>query len=185
MVIVPGIGGREDSWADLISRLREAPELLDTQWHFVDLRLKVTSRQSAQEISTRVLAELLEQWTLCGRPQEVWLFGASIGGLVVRRAYLDALRDRRLVELTAAVRRIVLFAGINRGINVIDPEGRGSLLLRLTGWLYRVVPPMRGLLVNDVLRGSAFVTNLRIEWIRQFAKPQFGRPAVIQFLPGA
>lgn len=184
VLVVPGIGGREARWKGLLDRLRKEPAFQDTQVHFVDLRLGIATRRSAQEISTQVLAALREKWTLCGRPAETWLFGASVGGLVIRRAYLDALRDPQMKELADSVRRIVLFAGINRGINVVDPVGRGSLVLRFTGWLYRVVPLMRAFLVNDILRGSSFVTNLRIEWIRQFAHPDFHRPTVIQFLPG-
>jgi len=93
----------------------------------------------------------------------------SLGGVLIRQAYLlasgmyPAYNQSPWYEY---VRRLVLFASPNRGL---DPTQ--SLILRMlmafekaTSFSLRRLMPLQ-----DFIRGSAFITNLRIDWIRHFS----------------
>ena len=84
----------------------------------------------------------------------------------MREAYLHAAEEtpgRNSAEWIQFVSRIVLFASVNRGIVT-----RRILWLRFVAWLARNVPILSSLRVVDLYRGSSFLTNLRIKWIRYF-----------------
>jgi len=100
-----------------------------------------------------------------GRPREITLVGHSIGGLLARYAYLaarggfgDAPR-----EWASQVRRIVLLATPNRGLAIsrlpVSMRWGAAILATLS----------RGFTLEDVVQGSAFLTNLRVQWLRQVA----------------
>src|SRR5206468_1446840 len=117
---------------------------------------------------------------------EIILVGHSLGGLLVRQAYLfanglDPL-DSEPRDWTGAVKRILLFASVNRGVNIIDPEGRFSLRLKLLRLAFRYLPFLRKLLVYDLMRGSNFITNLRIQWIRFFDSLDDQAPLIVLLL---
>ena len=76
----------------------------------------------------------------------------------------------------AAVSRIVLLGAPNRGLR------RLPWALRPLDWLVRLVPLFPAFTYQDMMFGSAFVTNLRIDWIRHFCGPGTHRPLVIQLL---
>jgi alpha-beta hydrolase superfamily lysophospholipase len=105
----------------------------------------------------------------------VVLLGHSMGGMVVRSAYLNGLE--RGMPWAAAVSRIVLFASPNRGFSRerLSPLERAAMLL--------LGVPLRLSLI-DLRAGSPFVTDLRIRWIRAFARMEAeGRaPYVVQLL---
>jgi len=98
----------------------------------------------------------------------VVLIGHSLGGLLVRRAYLEALR--RQDSWAGSVDRILLLAAPNRGTLAISRSrwlAVGDALARSYGV---------GKLIQATYRGSPFVVNLRLDWIREFrtlAAPPF------------
>ena len=110
--------------------------------------------------------------------ERVILIGHSVGALLVRKAYLygrgsteDHPINRGPTHPHSWVRkvdRIILMAGMNRGLS-LSPKPKnmkwykyvisklGILIGRLTG---------TGKLIRSVERGSPFVANLRVQWIR-------------------
>ncbi|WP_330309834.1 MULTISPECIES: hypothetical protein [unclassified Streptomyces] len=123
-----------------------------------------------------------EQWLRGGGYDDVVLTGHSLGGLLARQAYLLGLdtdgEGRSPRPWAEKVSRIVLFASLNRGIEVSFAR---RWWLPPLAWFSRVVPGLRHWLVQDVLRGSDFVTNLRISWIREL-NARDHPPLVTQFL---
>jgi hypothetical protein len=92
-----------------------------------------------------------------------------MGSLLVRQAYLQSAgrdpRQPRTIRWSDHVSRIVLLAGIGRGVDQ-EEHGRWSWALRIG----RFVPLIRSSVMYDVLRGADFVTDVRIAWIRHFAE---------------
>ncbi len=90
----------------------------------------------------------------------------TAGGLVARQTYLlaaGAVPGESEQEWARRVVRIVLLASVNRGL---DPKRR--LWIRMIAWTSRVLPFLPRLRAQDLLRGSRFLTNLRVNWIRHF-----------------
>lgn len=120
------------------------------------------------------LAAQLQQWDEVaarrGDPYEaIVLVGNSIGALVVRWAWLYGAGAFSTVEAkpwAAKVERIVLVAGINRGLDTRRDHRPSTLVTRLlislTSWL--------GFTWRDALAGAPFVTNLRLTWMRFLAE---------------
>ncbi len=97
-----------------------------------------------------------------------------MGALLVRQAYLIALgsssKHIRGKPWANKVSRMVLLAGINRGLKLsIEQKLLAALLLP------------GPCLLRDLLVGSDFVTNLRLWWIKKLAA-QPRRPLVVQVL---
>jgi len=118
------------------------------------------------------------------------LIGHSLGALLARKLYVaacgeissapledvfaesgDRTTDGRLAarEWAPRVSRLILLAGTNRGWQINHHMGRaraslwrlGLVVSRVTRLLRRREP-----LITSVRRGAAFVTQLRIQWIR-------------------
>ncbi len=127
--------------------------------------------------------------------RKVILIGHSLGTLIIRKAYIygkGSTEDHPIPrsnatpsDWVAAVERIVLLAGMNRGWSFhIRPTHMSFVrwivillwhrLVRLTG---------TGRLVRGAQRGSPFVSNLRIQWIRLTWSPVPLAP-VFQLLGG-
>lgn len=124
-------------------------------------------RTYAQELRIQ-LDDIHEQ---CGG--EVVLVGHSIGGLLVRSAWLEALEKKS--AWAGAVTRIALLAAPNRGTLAI----KRSIVLRICNALATSFGVAR--LIQSVYRGAPFVVNLRISWIRQFSNLS-SPPAVYQLI---
>lgn len=183
VVVVSSIMDDASSWDSLVSRLRTLPGYGDElcHWEFIPHGARWYRPGSAGRLAREVAARIHQRWMADGGYDEVVLVGHSIGGLLVRQAYLvglgsgDPTQRRPWAE---RVNRIVLFASLNRGFEVSFER---ALWLPPMAWLARVLPGVRGLLVHDVLRGSEFITNLRVSWISTVntrARP----PLIVQFL---
>ncbi len=181
VVIVPAIRGRVSSWEPLLARLKAAPQLRHASWVRWDHGQGVRSSVSARKIALSLCARVDAEWAKAGGYDDVVLIGHSLGGLIVRQAFLFARgNDARACQLKAwgeRISRIALFAAINRGLS---PQS--ALQFRLASWLISVAPWLDRYLAFQVLQGSDFVTNLRIEWIRHFASLGQKAPAVVQLL---
>ena len=106
---------------------------------------------------------------------EVVLIGHSLGGLLLRRAWLEGLDDER--SWAGLVSRIVLLAAPNRGTTATDR----SWALWLGDALVRSFRVAR--LIQGVYRGAPFVVDLRIDWIRRFSAMK-NPPLVAQIIGG-
>ena len=196
-MVVPATTGASHSWEPLLAKLRREPGLADgtdANWHYWDHGSHWCSFAHAADLSRQLREELDLLWVTCEGLDDIILIGHCMGGLLIRQAYLEALgigfTERLHSPWAERVSRIVLIATPNRGFSKISPS-RNVLWLAPLAWLIRAIPmdrlirflpPVRSLLVSDIMRGSAFVTNLRIEWIRYFFEYPRSAPTIVQML---
>jgi hypothetical protein len=182
-------GGSSDmrTYRPLLDRLLAEPELAGSDLLLYDHHVVRLTTSRAEEIALRLRAEIDAQWISAGAYDDVVLAGHSMGSLFLRRAYLLAAggdpREPETAPWASAVSRIVLLAGIGRGV---DAELRGGWAPVLRAGRY--VPFIRQSIMYDVLRGSDFVTNVRVGWIRHMAelarRADTTRPPVVVQLVG-
>jgi pimeloyl-ACP methyl ester carboxylesterase len=175
IVYVPGLGENPDRIDGLYKRLK--PELgTKTRLYKHDEPLSLFSRgtlaESCDDLAWRIDAAVNFYTAVDDEDvDDVILIGHSIGGLMIRYAYLKAIAMGRDQEQGAhawakRVNRIVLLAAPNRGFD----------LMRLS-WLKRQAARMLAALpvkftCKDALMGSAFVSDLRIRWIRELTSAE-------------
>lgn len=183
VVVVPSIHDRTEPWDGLVERLKMLPGYDDAtcHWHRTHHGARWRKPGRAKDFATELAADIHQQWVAGGGYDSVVLVGHSLGGVLVRHAYLHALgtfdeSDRR--DWAHAVERVVLFASLNRGIEV---SVRRRWWLPTVAWFGRVLPFTRRWLVFDLLRASAFITNLRIAWLREI-NTMPSPPLMVQYL---
>jgi pimeloyl-ACP methyl ester carboxylesterase len=166
VVLVPGFNGYSSKWKDLRVRLDQEREFVGAEWlefnHHTRRRVFGSLEQLAQQLDGLISAYWIEK----GGFDEVILVGHSIGGLIVRQTYLlamGAVQETQQSVWAYRVVRIVLMASVNRGLDLSR-----NFWYRAAAWLIRNVPFLPHLYVEDMLRGSTMLTNLRINWIRFF-----------------
>lgn len=181
VVLVPGLGQKTIAWGPLIDALEEEGTLGNAHWLRFDHHAGPMSFTPALQIVRELAASIKGCWEAEGGFSEVVLVGHSIGGVLIREAYLIGCRvddpDVGPQPWAERVRRIVLLASINRGF---DPDRR--LWTRLAVRMTQLVRGRNFPLVGNVLRGSPFITNLRIRWIRHMAHLGPRAPNVVQVL---
>jgi pimeloyl-ACP methyl ester carboxylesterase len=116
---------------------------------------------SADDIASSLKGEL--QGLLRREPKSrLILVGHSLGGVLVRRATLD-LYGENPSDLDRII-RLVLLSSTNRGFEPVTlSQGVGRQLADLL----RYHPP-----ILDGLRGSTWITKLRIDWLEKFGGVQ-------------
>lgn len=180
VVLVPGIGVGFSGWSSLVRRLKDEPALQGAKWFCWDHKSTVLSRTTPASLAVDLRASIDQEWSAYGPFDDILLAGHSMGGLLVRQAYLLGCGAdhsiKRRSDWADKVSRIILFSGLNRGI-----EPTRSLSFRLAVRFARALPPFRTCWWH-LIRGSDFVTNLRIQWIRYFATPHLRMPVVVQLL---
>ena len=127
--------------------------------------------------------------------RKIILIGYSMGALLVRKAYVygrGSEEDRPGSpdftppnEWTNQVERIILLAGLNRGWSFEErPSSMSPVLYVSTRYL--LLPLARALPAGRILkaieRGSPFVANLRVQWIRLIQKNRNRVAPVVQLL---
>ncbi|HEY3113276.1 MAG TPA: hypothetical protein VGJ62_06285 [Gemmatimonadaceae bacterium] len=151
----------------VLERLVREPELAGSDLLLFEPRAGRLSTGPADRLASLLRAQIDAQWVRAGGYDDVILAGSSLGSLLIRQAYLTsagAVPNRpTTVPWSDRVSRIVLLAGLGRGIN-IENEGEWKWVLRVG----RYVPLIRESLVYDQLRGAEFITGIRIAWIRYF-----------------
>ena len=181
VVVVPAWMGDPAKWTPLVERLRAEHELEGSDWLIWDYSYGPVSRASAKRIAHSLGASIHQKWVESGGYDEILVLAHSFGGLLARQAYLLACKQEpgftEEWPWQRSVTRIVLFAAINRGV---DP--RNKWRLRIINWMTSHIPWFTGLLVREMMRGSDFVTNLRIQWIRYFHELGERAPIVVQLL---
>ena len=164
---VPGLNAAATTAAvSLLDRLRAEPGHADDLVWVYPERIRTLSRGGLAG-RARELGERIDwYWDGNGRPDEIVLIGHSIGGLLLRYAYLTALGGfgDPPREWAHRVQRIVLLATPNRGVAI----SRLRWPLRWGVALFAAVGP--GFTLEDGIQGSPFLTNLRVQWIRQLAQ---------------
>jgi alpha-beta hydrolase superfamily lysophospholipase len=173
VVLVPSLVQTTWNWRELIERLRNDPVFsagIKTDWLCFDHHLGYDSRGHLSSYAKSLAAEIDGYWRRRGGYKEVVLVGHSVGGLLVREAYVlgrgwDPAESFEPMPWADSVSRIVLFASTNRGFDV--GEFRSLAILRAA---FRWLPTFSTghLVVEDILNGADFISNLRISWIKNF-----------------
>lgn len=120
------------------------------------------------------------------------LIGHSIGSLIIRKAFVFGMgsTEDHPIPLriepkpwTQMVERIVLLAGMNRGWTLSPRPKHMSIFRKLLLMLGLLLGRLTqtGRLFRRAQRGSPFVANLRIQWVR-LAQSRVLLPPVIQLL---
>ncbi len=115
------------------------------------------------------------------------LIGHSMGDLLSRQAYLNAADREIPFEWSNKVTKIISMAGINRGWStsskVERPNRAKRMLWRLgqfIGWI-----TFTGHMADSLSKGSPFVADLRVQWMRFIKKREDSRtplPLVAQII---
>ena len=181
IVLSPGMSGY-DGWDPLIQRLSAEPELHGAEWCRWEHGKRWYSGGTLEQLAHELRADIDRQWVEGGPYDDVILVGHSMGGTLVRMAYLLACGEDPVAPQpspwAARVSRIILFAGVGRGL---DPER--TFALRAFHWLNRVVIPARFRRLTWALhRGSATLADLRTQWIRRMQTLGANTPVVVQLL---
>ena len=174
-VYVPGLMGGVEGFQPVVDRLEE-DESWDGRYLPFDSRIRLWTRRRFADAATELARYVETQWS----GEDVVLMGHSLGGLVVRHAYLQGLGEygpEVRHEWAGCVRRLVLFAAPNRGISRERLKRRHHAAVRAVGTFWP-------LSLLDIRAGAPFVTDLRIRWMRTFARLEDeGRdPYVVQLL---
>lgn len=168
LVYVPGLGLEPSRSAALLGRLRRD---LGPGWRVVrwEHGLRPLSTQRMEDVARR-LAVQVRTWAGdngVGDPvDEVVLIGHSVGGLLVRQAFLSdaglaGVRRESPWPWTNKVSRLVLLGSPNAGFHT----HRLPLLLRPA---FAVVAGVRALTAEQLQAGSPFITELRLRWVDAF-----------------
>ena len=170
VVLVPGFMGRCSRWAHLRAQLEHEPGFAprEAQWLDFDHHSNWSSVGRMEELALQLRARIEAEWIKAGGFNDVILVGHSMGGLIVRQAYLlasGAVPGEEASRWASRVSRVVLMASLNRGV-----ELKRAPWLRVIAWIVRILPFVPHLRVTDVIRGSDFLTGLRINWIRHFGE---------------
>jgi alpha-beta hydrolase superfamily lysophospholipase len=178
-VIVQGLSGagRPPNLDPLLERLKADPAVTGdiTKWYIYPHRAAALGFRRLISFATDLAAQINQVWITENDLDDVVLLGHSVGGLLVRQAYLAAI-ERGLTWATK-VSRIVLLAAPNRGILPLP------IYLQPLHWFIRLFLFWLKLTYQDLMYGSAFITNLRIEWIRCFqARAATTSPRIVQLL---
>jgi pimeloyl-ACP methyl ester carboxylesterase len=158
-----GYGPAEAQWMSFEHGIRpwtlgaKRPEYVDT----------IDQPSNLENLARQLCNQINQHWVEHKVYNEIVLIGHSFGGLLARRVYLLAAGAVPSVQdplpWGEQVKRIVLFASVNRGFRLERLKPFHSLIARLGRMFAR-----RIFYYEDVLQGSDFVTNLRIDWIRHF-----------------
>lgn len=176
IVYVPSMVNRPSDYKALLDRLRAEIGIEGAVWVYPRNIRRASVGTMKRHCAD--FADILQQyWSDSGRQnRRILLIGHSVGGLIVRGGYLHALENEQPMSWAKYVDRIVLLGSPNIGVDI----QRISLPLRwLTHgavWLLA----FKGLTALELIRGSAFITNLRLQWIRRVANAGDDTPMVVQ-----
>src|SRR5262245_53034520 len=92
VVVVPSISDRTEPWDDLVERLKSLPGYGDEVclWHRPHHGASWSRPGSAAKLGSNLAADINEQWVANGGFDSVVLVGHSLGGMLVRYAYMEA-----------------------------------------------------------------------------------------------
>lgn len=180
VVFVPGLDVPLKRCRALLDALQADPELSPprAEWLLFGRFIFRIGLRRLASYADELTALINQKWIARGGFDEIVLVGHSAGGLLVRQAYLMAAGagGAERYQWASAVTRIVLLAAPNRGVSKLSlVNALGDRAARLFLFFLRFT-------YQDVMEGSTFVTNLRLEWIRYFRSrpPDANVPVVVQ-----
>ena len=183
VVFVPGLGQDPSAINELYGRLKSDPAFgpADETYLFAyPHRMTLFSRGDTMAQRCAELAYRIDSFVSTnGDIDDVILIGHSVGGLMVRESYLQALTGpgNPGFDWAERVTRIVLLASMNAGFDLkrVRPAYRRALAYALAA-----VP--LGFASRDALASSAFMESLRTRWMEQMAALGDRAPIVVQLL---
>jgi pimeloyl-ACP methyl ester carboxylesterase len=183
VIVATGLDGSPQKWQPLLARLREEEAFIGSDWlifhHCGFWNLRALRKYFTHSIATMALDLNAKVEAYCvaaidsGQPyDEIICMGHSFGGLIVRQAYLLSAgaypgTATNTILWAEKVSRFVLLASTNRGF-----EPNHFLAFAIGG-----LP-----IFKDTVQGAAFITNLRISWIRYMSSLKGQEPVMIQLL---
>ncbi|MDG3007504.1 alpha/beta fold hydrolase [Paludisphaera mucosa] len=174
VVVVHGWRRTPEAYKGLLRSFRDDPRLADCDllpWAYRAGRLSNTNPTGvAQGLATEI-----DRLDRENDYREIFLVGHSMGGVIVRAALLDGI-ERDLAWAAPGkrkVRRLVLLASTNRGFDV--PRFLGPAV-----FVIRHLPFPVASFALSMLRGSWFVTGVRLRWLRRFCGTE--PPETVQIL---
>jgi pimeloyl-ACP methyl ester carboxylesterase len=181
LVYVRGLREREGSIHPLLTRLLHEPELAGFATLIHRRTITPFVRGPLAGYGHELTVAITGAWLAHGRPPRIVLVGHSIGGLLVRYAFLDAGggMGSPAQEWYRQVERIVLLAAPNRGFN---PKSLHPPLSWAMSAALSVPILTRRYGALDAVRGAPFITNLRVQWMRQLGELGEDQPLVVQVL---
>jgi predicted esterase len=193
VVLLHGIGRNLKDWCEAIREFLPDADLLVPQYDS-----NVFSNVDPRKVADQLVQYIHEVDINRSRRSDgaayerIILIGYSGGGLIIRKTYLIAMGygdDEKIIRnfkpfpWVKKVERILLMAGLNRGISNTKPEHMSWLFyaIQRLGWV--ALPLLgRGKFVYHLRQGSPFVANLRVQWIRLSQSSNIQLPSTIQFL---
>ncbi len=184
VVIVHGILSSHDRLDGLVERLKNqgVDDIFVPFLPFAGYRGSWTF-VSPEDIIDGLVKDIDALWD-AGGYEEIKIIGFSLGGLYARALLLEASeRDSAWAEDISKV-RLVLLAGINRGagftrqipLPMMFLSWLNMLLLQLVAMVLPNHPPN----MVSALRGSDFITNLRLRWLEFEGRQEM--PRIVQLL---
>lgn len=173
-VLVHGLGGPKSQ-----TDLREA--LLD-KGDILRLEFKPVANVDPNSLADAFAQEIAKFYD-SNRHQKIVLVGTSMGALMVRRALLNAESDKQ--AWPAAVKRVVLMAGLNRGWDI---SGHRPVDMRRSTWFSIWIGSWFGKFVGygqlplSMESGTPFVANLRLDWMARMRNAGAAEIEVVQLL---
>lgn len=162
MILVPGIGS-PTSLATIQARVAAAYpgwKVAVVEHDVAAFSRTKTLTSAVAELAHRIRGESGENAGML--VDEVVLVGHSLGGILVRAAYLHGLgydragSDASPDAWTTKVSRIVLLASPNAGFKATNLPG---------GWLYPFVAGLGSFALEAVHAGAFWLANLRLRWL--------------------
>ncbi len=152
IVVVPATSHNKENWKSFYKYFTSSDNSSQYEWLFINHNIDFTSTGDIREISQSV-GTCINQAMVSKNYDSITLIGHSIGGMLVRRAYLESAGqffDRPVASTnwTSKVERILLFASVNRGI-----PNDAELWSPAVNWLLRVLPHPKFIL-EDLAYGS-------------------------------
>ncbi len=185
MIWVPGLNTR-DSDVDVFTRAVSA-ELGDGwELHAYPHGVRALSVRRLDDVAADLAAQIrvwCDDLNESADVDEVVLAGHSMGGLILRAAYLrdlgtidddPAIRGQRR-RWTEKVTRIVLFASPNSGFRF----SRMKLTWRIA-WAFAT--PLRDFAIEQVESGAYWLSTLRLRWIDAMRRHPCDPPTIVQVL---
>ncbi len=165
LVIVPGTTQNASNWHSFLEALKTDVRAQDLAVLIYEHGIGFTTFGSAYSYANELDA-CIQQQINHQKFTKVTLVGHSMGGMLARRAYLDATSGfaEKPNSWSTRVDRILLFASVNRGI----PDD-ATWWSPIANWALRALPHPHFVL-EDMAFGSDFIADTRIAWLRFFGQ---------------
>jgi len=196
VVMIHGFRGSPASFEDVRTALGGVADLSDADFFAPQMPFSISSSVRPARVVAQIIKKIDQLWQESQErdsPYErIYLLGHSMGGVFVRKVYVSAAGSHPDAPLEAdfirafeslgadpptferpwasKVERVILIAALNRGWSISQHMGYMTMILWFVG---SVIGRVRTVLTKDrrplvfaLKRGSPFIAQLRIQWIR-------------------